>query len=91
MLVVNGNEDYIVNTPGQIYMYDRLSWNGQQVFKSAAWKDWTYEDASAKFRRGGSCKGTRKLYFVGVDGAGHTAPGDQPAAVLSVVRDWIEL
>lgn len=87
VLVLNGNEDYTINTPGQKWLYDNLLWSQQADFRVAQWSDLP-KGVSAK----GSWKGTRdgRLVFVSVDGAGHTAPGDVPEGAYKILQKWIE-
>ncbi|PVH77469.1 alpha/beta-hydrolase [Cadophora sp. DSE1049] len=89
VLVLNGNDDYIVNTPGQKIVYERLAWEGRKAFRAAKWVEWTYTTWKEEERRGGERKDVGKLSFVTVDGAGHASPGDQPESVQSVLLDWI--
>ncbi|KAH6714632.1 Alpha/Beta hydrolase protein [Leptodontidium sp. MPI-SDFR-AT-0119] len=89
VLVINGNDDYIVNTPGQKIVYDRLPWKEQGAYRVAKWRDWTCATDTGRERSGGERKEAGKLSFVTVDGAGHASPSDQPDSIQSVVLDWI--
>jgi len=93
VLVLNGNDDYIVNTPGQKIAYDMLPWSGQLGFRNETWAKWYIASESPNGqldqRKGGEMKEYRKLRFVTVDGAGHASPGDQPETAWDIVREWI--
>lgn len=87
LLVLQGNEDYVVNTPGQVWAYNNLRWSGQADYRIEAWRE-LEEDVNAT----GFWKGTadRRLLFVGLDGAGHTVPGDVREGSLQVIQKWIK-
>lgn len=89
VLVLNGNEDYIVNTPGQKKTYDKLQWRHQIEFQKAEWRTWDYVTVDGEKKTGGEIKQADKLTFVTVDGAGHPSPGDQPESVWSIVSQWL--
>ncbi|KAH8898491.1 alpha/beta-hydrolase [Thozetella sp. PMI_491] len=95
VLVLNGNEDYIVNTPGQIYAFDNLRWSGQADFRSSRWTNWGYKPESSlgnePFPGSGFWKQTSdaKLVLVGVDGAGHEAPRHAGAATGAILERWL--
>ncbi|KAJ4147129.1 hypothetical protein LMH87_001676 [Akanthomyces muscarius] len=86
LLVLNGNEDYIVNTPGQKWQYDNLFWGGYADYRISKWSDLP-EDVNAT----GFWKGTEdgRLVFVGVDGAGHGVPSYLPEASYRILQRWI--
>ena len=79
-----------MNTPAQKRAYDRLGWTGQAAFQVATWRDWEFKNLDGTLRKDGEEKRKGKPKFVSVDGAGHTSPGDQPEAVWSVMKGWIE-
>ncbi|KAJ6785103.1 hypothetical protein PWT90_03560 [Aphanocladium album] len=86
LLVLNGNEDYIVNTPGQKWQYDNLFWSGYANYRIKEWQDLP-DDITAT----GFWKGTDdgRLVFVGVNGAGHGVPGYLPEASYRILQRWI--
>ncbi|KAJ3499072.1 hypothetical protein NLG97_g636 [Lecanicillium saksenae] len=86
LLVLNGNEDYIVNTPGQKWQYENLFWSGYADYRIKEWRDLP-DDITAT----GFWKGTDdgRLVFVGVDGAGHGVPGYLPEASYRILQRWI--
>lgn len=83
LLVLNGNEDYIVNTPGQKWQYDNLFWSGYADYRINRW-----HDLPAEVNATGFWKGTDdgRLVFVGVDGAGHGVPGYLPEASFRILQ-----
>lgn len=83
VLVLNGNEDYIVNTPGQIWACDSLPWSGQAGYRAAQWKIWGDGEGFWKQSK------NRELAFVAVDGAGHAAPGDQRQVTQEIISTWM--
>ncbi|KAL3297172.1 PRC1-carboxypeptidase y serine-type protease [Colletotrichum asianum] len=98
VLFINGNNDIIINTPGQIRMLDEQPWEGQASFRAESFSDWHYQRgdlvSSAKdvdTSRGGTFKGNGRLSLYTVDEAGHFAPFNQPEAVGAVVRKWLQI
>ncbi|CRK06904.1 hypothetical protein BN1723_006557 [Verticillium longisporum] len=96
VLFINGNEDMIINSPGQIRMLDEQPWARQAWYRQQAFKDWHYADGEIaregladKGKKGGKWKGDNRLSLFLVDEAGHMAPWDQPEAVGAIVRAWI--
>ncbi|KAK2589401.1 hypothetical protein QQS21_012924, partial [Conoideocrella luteorostrata] len=73
LMVLNGNADYIVNTPGNIWTYDNLRWSGQAEYRIKKWRP--FPEGIAATGKWKALKNGR-LAFVAVDGAGHTVPGD---------------
>lgn len=51
--------------------------------------NWDWKDSEGNVHQGGQVKGIDRLQFIGVDDAGHMCPGDQKAAVASVVDRWL--
>lgn len=86
LLVLNGNEDYIVNTPGQQWQYDNLLWSGHAEYRIQKWKDLPKDTTATGFWKGTS---DGRLVFVGLDGAGHGVPGYLPEASYRVLQRWI--
>lgn len=86
VLVLQGNSDYVINTPGNAWAYDNLRWGGQAEFIVNQWRGLPSHVAAT-----GKWKGIRsgKLAFVGIDGAGHTVPGDKRQAALDVFQEWV--
>lgn len=86
LLVLNGNDDYIVNTPGQILTYDNLRWSGQAEYRLKKWQK--LPDGMGVTGKWKTSKDGR-LAFVGVDGAGHMVPGDQREGSYHILQRWI--
>lgn len=88
LLVLNGNEDFLCNTPGMQWQYDSLRWSGQPDYRIAKWRDLADEGLHAE----GIWKSGKdgRLVFVGVDDAGHTVPGDVREGSYRIVQRWIE-
>lgn len=88
LLVLQGNEDFVVNTPGNVWVYDNLRWTGQPEYRITQWQALKEEELATT----GFWKGTRdgRLVFVGVDGAGHTVPGDVREGSWRIAQKWIE-
>ncbi|KAM5343737.1 hypothetical protein ACJ41O_012274 [Fusarium nematophilum] len=96
VLFINGNNDIIINTPGQMRMLDEQPWHGQAKYRSLGYQEWRFEDGELttdvegwKVQRGGFWKGTDRLSFYAVDEAGHLSPHHQPEAIGAVVRAWL--
>lgn len=87
LLILNGNEDFVVNTPGNVWAYDNLLWSGHAEYRISRWVAMP-EDVAAT----GFWKGTRdgRLVFVGVDDAGHTVPGDVREGSGQILRKWLK-
>ncbi len=87
LLVLNGNEDYNVNSPGNIWVYDNLRWSQQPDYRITRWKQ-----LPAGLGVNGTWKGTRdgRLVFVGVDGAGHAVPGDAREGSYRILQKWLD-
>ncbi|KAH6952182.1 carboxypeptidase Y [Fusarium avenaceum] len=101
VLFLNGNNDIIINTPGQIRMLDELPWHGQAEYRNERFRTWSHkgkqlvEDVASRRMVGaapaGTYKGGDRLKLVTFDDAGHFAPLHQPEAVGTVVQDWLEM
>ncbi|KAG4275799.1 carboxypeptidase Y [Fusarium proliferatum] len=98
VLFINGNNDIIISTPGQMRLLDEQPWSRQAWYRAQRYSNWYVEDGelssspdSKKARQGGTWKGDERLALFTVDEAGHTCPFDQSEAVGAVVRNWIRL
>ncbi|GKU06761.1 carboxypeptidase y a [Fusarium langsethiae] len=96
VLFINGNDDIIINTPGQMSMLDHQPWKGQELYRSLGYNAWYYEDGDLTSdtegwdaKRGGFWKGNDRLALYAVDEAGHLSPHHQPEAVGAIVRAWL--
>lgn len=96
ILVLQGNDDYIVNTPGNKWVYDNLRWSGQAEYRMRRWAPLPEMEAETDTETGvtttGVWKATRdgRLAFVAVDGAGHMVPGDKPEGAYRILQRWFE-
>jgi cathepsin A (carboxypeptidase C) len=87
VLVLNGNEDPMVGTPGNMMQWDRVAWSRMAEYRGAQWHDLEDEGVAAT----GSWKATKdgRLAFVAVDKAGHMVPGDVPEGAYRILQRWI--
>lgn len=87
VLVLNGNLDFWCNTAGNMWVYDRLEWSGQNDYRGTKWRPLMDGLAAT-----GSWKGTKdgRLVFIGVDGAGHTVPSDLREGSYRILREWLK-
>lgn len=73
VLIYNGQNDIVVNSPGVLHYLNALTWQGISSWKNKKKHVW---------KRFGEVKGWAKvsgnLWFVMVNGAGHMVPTDQP-------------
>ncbi|KAJ3512908.1 hypothetical protein NM208_g15258 [Fusarium decemcellulare] len=96
-LFINGNNDLLVNTPGQMRLLDQMAWNGQAQFRTLEYRDWFYKNGELSdggdggSHKGGIWKGHGPLNIFAVDEAGHFAPMNQPEAIGAVMRAWLRL
>ncbi|KAF5667142.1 carboxypeptidase Y like A [Fusarium heterosporum] len=96
VLFINGNNDIIINTPGQMSMLDHQPWKGQRHYRNLNYEAWHYKDGEItsnkdgwNVKKGGFWKGTDRLGIFAVDEAGHLSAHHQPEAVGAVVRQWL--
>ena len=88
VLVLNGNDDAVVNTYGNMWQYDNLLWSGQAEYRTASWKTLPEDEVAAT----GTWKATRdgRLAFMAIDGAGHMVPGDVREGSYKIVHKWLK-
>jgi cathepsin A (carboxypeptidase C) len=86
VLVLNGNLDFYSNTAGNMWVYERLEWSGQDEYREMEWRP-LMEGLAAT----GSWKGTDdgRLVFISVDEAGHTVPSDVREGSYRIVQEWL--
>ncbi|KAF9629769.1 Carboxypeptidase Y like protein A [Lasiodiplodia theobromae] len=92
VLFVNGNNDIIVNTPGQLRLLDEQPWKRQAWFRNQRLHEWYHSSGKLNESfgtKGGKWKGNYRLSIFTVDEAGHMSPADQPTALEAVVGSWI--
>lgn len=80
MLIYNGQQDVVVNTPGVLQFLNSLPWSGATKWKKTAKQIWTYNGETR-----GWVKNQGNLWFVLLNGAGHYAPTDQPESSFSMM------
>lgn len=92
VLIYNGQDDFVVNTPGVLNYLNGLNWEGIPAWKRTSKAIWTVQGA-----RAGWAKVSGNLWFVLVNHAGHMVPTDQPEAAFNMMghfvfnnRDWKE-
>jgi cathepsin A (carboxypeptidase C) len=86
LLILQGNDDYICNTPGNKLVFEDLGWSGQADYRL---KKWT--SLPAYIGAKGEWKGTDdgRLVFVAVEDAGHSLAQYQPAATYRILNKWV--
>ena len=84
VLIYNGQDDLIVNTPGIENMMARINWPGAANFASAPKINWSVDGNLA-----GYAQEYNNLTFVLVLASGHLAPHDQPVNVKDMVNRYI--
>ncbi|RDW75873.1 hypothetical protein BP5796_06694 [Coleophoma crateriformis] len=89
VLVINGNNDALTTTEGNIRFYEHLPWNKEALFRVQHFVDWFWPNGKVGGMKGGQAKSAGKLSFATVDEAGHTSPGDQPEAVAFLIECWV--
>ncbi|KAK2601992.1 hypothetical protein QQS21_004418 [Conoideocrella luteorostrata] len=86
LLVLQGNDDYICNTPGNKIVFESLGWSGQANYRASKWAG-----LPGTIKHTGDWKGTKdgRLVFVSVDAAGHMVPSYQPEAAYRILDKWM--
>lgn len=87
MLVLQGNVDFACNTPGNVWLYDKLLWSGLADYRMMKWEDMPADMAATGFWK---ATPDGRLAFVAVDDAGHTVPGDAREGSYRILQRWIE-
>lgn len=92
VLIYNGQDDFVVNTPGVLNYLNGLNWRGIPMWKRAQKQIWTIHGENA-----GWAKISDNLWFVLVNHAGHMVPTDQPERAFNMLghfisgnKDWKE-
>ena len=83
-MIYNGQDDYVVNTPGVLQYLNGLSWPNIASWKRASKNLWTIY---GEIR--GWTKISGNLWFVLVNGAGHLVPSDQPESAFNMLGHFI--
>ena len=84
VLIYNGQDDLIVNSPGVENMIAKLNWSGSSGFLSAPKVNWVVNGNMA-----GYAQTYQGFTFALVLASGHMAPYDQPANVMDMVNRFI--
>jgi len=83
-LIYNGQNDFIVNTPGVLAYLNALEWTGAKQWRSSSKRVWS-DFGSLNL---GWYKRYNNLNFVMIRNAGHLAPSDQPKAVWAMLNNY---
>ncbi|KAJ3497662.1 hypothetical protein NLG97_g1729 [Lecanicillium saksenae] len=80
VMILNGNWDVIINTQGNLWLSDRLTWSGQSDFRSKQ-----LQPLPEGLGITGAWKATKdgNFAFVAVDGVGHFPSGAQSEVLTS--------
>lgn len=91
VLVLNGNEDFFVNTAGMQWSYDRLKWSGLEDYRNKDWRSFILQHDDGVNITSGYWKTTSdaRLAFVGVDDAGHMVPADAREGSSRILNEWL--
>ncbi|OMJ68335.1 hypothetical protein SteCoe_34254 [Stentor coeruleus] len=84
VMIYNGQDDLIVNSPGVENMMANIDWINAQDFEQASKIEWTVNDEIA-----GYVQTYDNLTFVLVLASGHMAPYDQPINIKDMVERFI--
>ncbi len=84
-MVYQGQDNFIVQTPGTMKWVDRLRFDKSQEFRKALFKGWKIKDKIV-----GSVKSAGLLELRIVNNAGHRVPMDAPEASLDLVSTFVE-
>jgi len=85
VMIYNGQDDIICNSPNQQNWVGNLTWSGNSNFYNANFQVWIYENGTIA----GLAKQTANLTFVIVNKAGHLAPYDQINTTTEMVRRFV--
>ncbi len=92
VLIYNGQNDFVVNTPGVLNYLNGLNWVNTPQWKRTRKEIWTIHGQVS-----GWAKVYGNLWFVLVNQAGHMVPTDQPEAAFNMLghfvfnhKDWKE-
>ena len=84
VLIYNGQDDPVVNTPGVLQYLNALNWEGLSRWKRTRKEIWTIHGENA-----GWAKVSGNLWFALVNGAGHMVPSDQPERAFNLIGHFI--
>lgn len=83
-LIYNGQNDFIVNTPGVLAYLNSMEWQFAKQWKAQQKTIWTEVDSDNL----GWYKNYRNLAFVLVRNAGHLLPSDQPRSAWTMLKKY---
>jgi vitellogenic carboxypeptidase-like protein len=84
VLLYNGQNDVVVNTPGVLQYINSLQWENLNQWKRATKQVWTIANEVV-----GWAKVAGNLWFVLVNGAGHMVPTDQPISSFVMMGHFL--
>ena len=84
VLIYNGQDDFVVNTPGVLNYLNDLNWENTRYWKRAKKEIWTIHGENA-----GWAKIYNNLWFVLVNHAGHMVPSDQPERAFNMLGHFL--
>jgi carboxypeptidase C (cathepsin A) len=85
VLVYNGNLDVICNTPAVLNIFTAMkTWGGKEEFLRQKKRPLLIKNEKIGF-----IKSVKNLTFVGVDGAGHVVPKNQPEKSLLLLESFL--
>ena len=84
VLIYNGQNDIIVETPGTMRWVERIDYPDAQTFRNTLFTTWKVDGKVA-----GSIKAAGMLEFRIVNNAGHLVPMDQGRNALEMVRSFV--
>lgn len=84
VLIYNGQNDVVVNTPGVLLYLNSLDWEGIYEWKKTPKRIWTIHDDVK-----GWAKVSGNLWFVLVNGAGHMVPTNKPIPAFNMLAHFI--
>ena len=84
VLIYNGQDDFVVNTPGVLQYLNGLNWEGINQWKKAEKEIWTIGGAKK-----GWAKVSGNLWFVLVNKAGHMVPSDRPVEAFNMMGHFL--
>jgi vitellogenic carboxypeptidase-like protein len=85
VLLYNGQDDFIVNSPSAENWIAKLKWSGQQEYLVANKTNWHFGGEVA-----GSVRSYDNLTQLVINKAGHMVPYDVPGPALHMLTTWIE-
>lgn len=83
-MIFNGQDDFVVNTPGVLNYLNDLNWVNTPFWKRSQKQIWTIHGENA-----GWAKVYNNLWFVLVNKAGHMVPTDQPERAFNMLGHFL--